>query len=178
MKLKEINKGSQKTKYLIKITLAELVDEKKEIAKISVTELTHRANISRGTFYCHYDNIYDVIQEMEDELQGFAFTGLAKASSFEEFIDILFDYIETQEDLYTKLLKSNEPILIMNRLSKKFINALKEFIHSDDIYIDLKLNFLTEGAAVLLIKYFRGEIIFSLKDIRNFLKEIYKRVIA
>ena len=78
--------------------------------------------------------------------------------------------MKSEEDLYTKLLKSNDPILFMNRLSKKFFNALKEVMHSDDKYIDLKINFYTEGAAILLIKYFRKEINFSLDEIKNAFK--------
>lgn len=177
MKLQEINKGSKKTRNLIKNAFAELLEENKEINNITVTELTKRANISRGSFYTHYDSIYDVAQEMEDELQEIAFSGLKKVSSCEDYIDIIFNYLKSEEDLYAKLLKSNDPILFMNRLSKKFFNALKEVMHSDDKYIDLKINFYTEGAAILLIKYFRKEINFSLDEIKNYLKEVYYKII-
>lgn len=177
MKLQELNAGSKKTRKLIKNAFAELLEENKEINNITVTELTKRADISRGSFYTHYDNIYDVAQEMEDELQDVAFSGLKKVSNYEDYIDIIFDYLKGKEDLYCKLLKSNDSILFMNRLSKKFFNALKEVINTDDKYLELKIYFYTEGAAILLIKYFRRELDFSLDEIKVYLKDVYHKVV-
>lgn len=177
MKLQEINNSSKKTKKIIKEVFAELLEENKKINNITVTELTKRANISRGAFYTHYDSIFDVIQEMEDEIQEIAFSGLKKVSSYEDYIDFIFDYLKSKEELYNKLLQSNDSILFINRFSKKFFNVLKETMHIDDKYIDLKINFYTEGAAILIIKYFRKEIDFSLDEIKNYLKEVYDKII-
>lgn len=32
----------------------------KDIRKITVTEIINTANVSRGTFYAHFDDIYDL----------------------------------------------------------------------------------------------------------------------
>lgn len=48
----------KKTRNLIKKKFAELMNEKKELNKITVTELVKRAGITRSTFYTHYDDIY------------------------------------------------------------------------------------------------------------------------
>ena len=42
--------------------------EKKELGKISVSELCKRAGISRGAFYSHYDDIYGVAVDYENEM--------------------------------------------------------------------------------------------------------------
>ena len=57
MKAKNLNNSSKKTRNLIKNTFAEMLSEKKEINKISVTELVKRADINRGTFYTHYNDM-------------------------------------------------------------------------------------------------------------------------
>lgn len=63
----EANRSVRNTKDKIrKETLALL--EKKCIKDISVKELTERIDISRGTFYCHYSDIYHVLEEIEDQL--------------------------------------------------------------------------------------------------------------
>lgn len=36
--------------------------------KITVTRLLEEANVSRGTFYAHYKDIYDVKEQVEEEL--------------------------------------------------------------------------------------------------------------
>ena len=55
MKAKNLNASSVKTRNLIRDTFAELLYEKKNINKITVTELVQRADINRSTFYSHYD---------------------------------------------------------------------------------------------------------------------------
>lgn len=179
MKLKGINNSSKKTISLIKNTFAELLEEKKEINNITVTELVERADITRGAFYSHYDNIFDVAQEMENELQEIAFSNLKKISSYDDinyYLDILFDYLKTNEELYRKLLKSNDPVLFMNRLNYKMFSAIKEALPVSNSNIDININFYTSGAGILLIKYFRDELSFSLNDIKNYLKDVFVKL--
>lgn len=57
MKVKNLNASSVKTRNLIRDTFAELLYEKKNINKITVTELVQRADINRSTFYSHYDDV-------------------------------------------------------------------------------------------------------------------------
>lgn len=41
---------------------------KKSFEKITVTEVCKCAGINRGTFYLHYIDVYDVLNELEEEL--------------------------------------------------------------------------------------------------------------
>ncbi len=74
MKVKNLNNSSVKTKRLIKNTFIQMLSEKKEIGKISVSELVERAEISRATFYAHFDDIYSVVEEFEREIIDEFFT--------------------------------------------------------------------------------------------------------
>lgn len=56
----------RRTKKLLKNSLAELLLEK-ELHTISVRELTDHADISRGTFYTHYQDIFDLYDQMEND---------------------------------------------------------------------------------------------------------------
>jgi AcrR family transcriptional regulator len=56
-----------RTKKMIRSALAELIDEKGFI-NISVTDLTQRADINRGTFYLHYVDKYDLLEKIENEI--------------------------------------------------------------------------------------------------------------
>lgn len=56
-----------RTKTLIKKAFAELIEEK-EIEQITVKELSERAGIHRGTFYIHYKDVYDVIEQTKYEM--------------------------------------------------------------------------------------------------------------
>ena len=56
-----------KTRRAIRNALIELVEEK-DVGKITVKELCERAEISKPAFYSHYGNIYDVVDEVENEV--------------------------------------------------------------------------------------------------------------
>ena len=55
------------TKMLIRRALTDLL-RKKPIQSISVKELCESAGINRSTFYTHYTDIYDLMQQMEEEM--------------------------------------------------------------------------------------------------------------
>jgi AcrR family transcriptional regulator len=42
--------------------------EKKDIEFITVTELANKAGVSRSTFYLHYDNMYELLEETIENL--------------------------------------------------------------------------------------------------------------
>ena len=42
--------------------------EKKDLEFISVTEITKKAGVNRSTFYLHYENIYELLEETIDNL--------------------------------------------------------------------------------------------------------------
>ena len=69
MKAKNLNASSVKTRNLIRDTFAELLYEKKNINKITVTELVQRADINRSTFYSHYDDVRHVAEDINVTLE-------------------------------------------------------------------------------------------------------------
>lgn len=60
-------RNSIRSRKLICEALLELMNEK-PLEKITVTDIAKRADVNRGTFYLHYDNINDVISELQNAL--------------------------------------------------------------------------------------------------------------
>jgi Transcriptional regulator len=56
-----------RTKKMIRNALSELIEEK-GFSNISITDLTARADINRGTFYLHYNDKYDLLEQVENEV--------------------------------------------------------------------------------------------------------------
>lgn len=56
-----------RTKKAIKAALFRIMEEK-DISSISISELTQEANVNRRTFYTHYRNITDILDEIESDL--------------------------------------------------------------------------------------------------------------
>lgn len=56
---------SRYTKHIIQSIFLDLLKEK-PISKITVKEICEKADINRGTFYRHYEDIYDLMQKLEE----------------------------------------------------------------------------------------------------------------
>lgn len=70
--MKKSQKEDRRTRYtrmVIKDALLELLAEK-EYADITVADLCRAAEINRGTFYLHYDNLREVMDVLLDEALG------------------------------------------------------------------------------------------------------------
>ncbi len=66
-KTRKPDRRTQKTKEIIKLSLLKIM-EKKSFSKISVTEICQHSNINRGTFYLHYFDLNDVLDEILEEI--------------------------------------------------------------------------------------------------------------
>ena len=55
------------TKMLIRRAFTELL-RVKPVQSISIKELCEKAGVNRGTFYAHYQSVYDLLRQMEDDL--------------------------------------------------------------------------------------------------------------
>ena len=73
-----IDRRVMRTKTLLIHSLSTLMKQK-NIKDITVKELCELADINRGTFYLHYKDIYDLVEQIENEL-------------FQEFESILMSY--------------------------------------------------------------------------------------
>lgn len=57
----------RKTRTLLRKCLTELL-KKKKIQDITVREISDLADINRGTFYLHYKDVFDLMEQVETEL--------------------------------------------------------------------------------------------------------------
>lgn len=57
----------KRTKKMIRDALSELM-KNKAFEEISVTDITKKADINRGTFYLHYEDKYDLLDQSEEEI--------------------------------------------------------------------------------------------------------------
>ncbi|MCM3567417.1 TetR/AcrR family transcriptional regulator [Neobacillus mesonae] len=67
MKERIADKRVLHTKRLIRDTLTELMEEK-GFEGVTVRHLTQKAKINRGTFYLHYRDKYDLLEQSENEM--------------------------------------------------------------------------------------------------------------
>lgn len=185
MKAQNLNKSSKKTRRLIKNVFAEMLSEKKELGKISVSELCKRADISRGSFYSHYDDIYGVAEDYENEMIDTFFDNarLLESQDIMHFIDSIFQFIRENNENYRLLCKSNEFLFAAKKLAAIGSGKLLELSHNDcriqdRTYIELDLQIFLEGLLCEYVKYCRGYSATTLDDLYEYTKHWAANFIA
>ena len=181
MKVKCLNSSSVKTRNRIKKVFAELINEKKQLDKITVTELVKRADITRSTFYTHYDDIYEVAHDYQlqtiellcsDDLK------LYSKQDIEDYFVNIINCLKDNEETYKLLLSANESLLFLEKLkniaAQKIYDALKDT--NSDKYLKLNISFLMNGILMEILKYFRNESDCSLDELLLNMKIWFKKI--
>lgn len=86
---KPIDRRVVKTRRAIRNAFTQLLTEK-DINDISITDIANRADINRKTFYKHYKGLYQLVDELQNEL----------IASLENLFDGL-DFKQIMKDPYT-----------------------------------------------------------------------------
>ncbi len=177
MKAKNLNNSSKKTVKNIKKIFAEMLSEKKELGKISVSELCQRAEISRGTFYAHYDDIYGVAEDYENELIDVFFDNarLLTQKGPEQFVDTVFSYIRQNNENYKPLCRSNDLIFAAKKLTAIASAKFLELSYGDPRirnrqYIELEINLFLDGLLCEYVRYCRDYTETTLDDLYGYTK--------
>ena len=64
---KSTHKNAVRSRQMIKKAFAEMLNEK-DITKITVTDIVEKAGVSRGTFYAHYMDVYDLYNAIQSNM--------------------------------------------------------------------------------------------------------------
>ena len=181
MKVKNLNRSSEKTKKIIKNTFAELIKENQALKKITVSELVKRADINRSTFYNHYGSIYDVAEELEAEIIKVLFENTQKLNSLDDifnYLDEIIIYLKKNEDMYRLLLASNEPQVFLKKLKHSILDKLYNSIINNSNFknsnsLKFEVAFFTDVIVNQVLNYFTSKSDYSLDEICKNTKNIF-----
>ncbi|HEY8420530.1 MAG TPA: TetR/AcrR family transcriptional regulator [Thermoclostridium sp.] len=122
---KNIDRRVRKTKKQLRQALTELLEEK-SVKDITVRELSERADINRATFYLHYRDVYDMVEQIQTEM-------------FRDFQNILNKHpseflngkpLPMLIDLFRLVAENSDmcKVLIVNNGDVAFLNRLKDLV--------------------------------------------------
>ncbi len=121
MKGEVLDRRVRKTRKQLRHCLALLLKEKK-IQEISVRELTEMADLNRGTFYLHYRDVFDLLQQIEQELLEAVEAALQKYSALEahkglsRLLADVFRCVEENAEMVQILLGENGDLNFVNQV--------------------------------------------------------------
>lgn len=111
----------RRTKAQLRQALTELLREK-DLRSITVRELTERADVNRGTFYAHYKDIYDMLEQCEAQLFDSlgallsGYTAQQLQGDLSPVLEEVFLFVEDNRDLI--------PILLTGQAKDPFFQRL------------------------------------------------------
>lgn len=128
----------------------------KQIKDITVKDLTEHADLNRGTFYLHYLDIYDLLNQLEDEvienvsmmIQDFNFRNSNQSTYL--LLEQLFEYIYDNKHILKTFLQSHSQGHFFNKIQLLIktigLDTLKNlYQESDSIEYTLFLSFVSNG---------------------------------
>ena len=164
-----------KTKKALRNALIELIEEKKDIENITVNELVTKADIAKSTFYSHYDDIYDLVQELQDEIISNLNVIISdlnlESASFEKAFDLVLKYLKENEEMFSKVIMASTPVFFIEKLKhilvKQVFNRVSYGILKENINIrDAQIRFFANGAVDLVVDYFKGRLNITLDELK------------
>ncbi len=146
----------KRTKKLLRDSLFSLL-QKKSINEITVTELTDVADINRATFYFYYTDIFDMLDQIQNEayelfevvLQG-ADECAATPEAFVKYVENILNFCKQNTAIarfvITREYSNNKVLTKIKKLLAKNVPVAKEQYAQDDprrFILNFALNSLT-----------------------------------
>ncbi|MDR1287692.1 MAG: TetR/AcrR family transcriptional regulator C-terminal domain-containing protein [Treponema sp.] len=189
MKKVQNNRGACKTKNAIRNSLIELMKQK-AVARITVTEICRKADIHRTTFYAHYRDQYDLLDQMEKE----AMTSIDNLLDENKLVpncgdgqiaamaEDLLRHIAVNNNSVQALLSRNGDIFFQKKLISCLILHLRQIEkkYSGDTADDKKnlyySVFLVHGAIALIQLWLKNNMDMPVPEIADMLLKITRKM--
>lgn len=172
--MKKTYRNALRSKAMIRQAFLELLAEK-PLEKITVVDIVERCDLSRNTFYAHYQDTYAVLEEFQQEALESMKGALDDAVANRVFDDPLpflhkvAEYIEDNKDSYRILLGAGGHKAFTEKVRDMLVKRIVE--HIDDVGIRDKqgllvfVQILGAGFMELFMQYLRGETHMTPEDI-------------
>lgn len=172
----------QTTKKLIREALLTLLNEK-PLRSITVKELCEFAHLNRGTFYAHYRDVYDLMEQIEEEMKTAFLAAIepvmsdAGQLSPPKMTKKVFECIERNADLCRVSIgpygdKEFTRQLLRESRERSIQNCLKAFPNADQWQIEAYFTFVTGGCYALMERWIRRDMKESSTDLADAAEQI------
>lgn len=133
------NRSVRNTKRRLREGLLKLMEEK-PINEISVKELTDLVDVNRGTFYFHYQDIYDLLRAMEDEFFAQFDRTLTERKPFSDpgsdagtgtavspYLHAIFSFLDENRSFCRIMLSAHGDMQFVDRVKTRVDNQCRYF---------------------------------------------------
>lgn len=151
---KPLDRRVVKTRRAIRNAFAQLLAEK-DINDISITDIANRADINRKTFYKHYKGLYQLVDEIQNELidslqdlfEGLEFRAVMKHPYV--LFERLHAVVEKDFDFYSQLMRVDSAADLNSKMvvavQKRVKEMMKQQLDVEDETLEIVSRFMVAG---------------------------------
>lgn len=158
------NQRTRLSKILLKNALMDLLSEKGSVTKISVRELCERADLNRSTFYAHYSEPKELLEEVEAELLDATREHLQKIGAENDIgahrylLSFLIYIKENDKPFRTMLIDAGDPEFRSKFMQQSIIQFVENlnisFPKDQEQYI---YSYILNGSTGVIIQWMRSD---------------------
>ena len=158
------NQRTRLSKILLKNALMDLLSEKGSVTKISVRELCERADLNRSTFYAHYSEPKELLEEVEAELLDATREHLQKIGAENDIgahrylLSFLIFIKENDKPFRTLLIDAGDPEFRSKFMQQSIIQFVENlnisFPKNQEQYI---YSYILNGSTGVIIQWMRSD---------------------
>ena len=158
------NQRTRLSKILLKNALMDLLSEKGSVTKISVRELCERADLNRSTFYAHYSESKELLEEVEAELLDATREHLQKIGAENDIgahrylLSFLIYIKENDKPFRTLLIDAGDPEFRSKFMQQSIIQFVENlnisFPKDQEQYI---YSYILNGSTGVIIQWMRSD---------------------
>lgn len=164
MKERKDDQRTRMTKNLLQGALVALLGER-PLKDITVKELCQKADVNRSTFYLHYYDIYDLMEELEGSISSELNKAIGdvlfqkEQNAFSTFYTAIFALFAKHAELCTILLGENGDKAFVSRLfamgrEKCISEWLRLYPRAARAQADFYYTFVSSGCVGILQRWF------------------------
>ncbi len=185
----EEDRRVRRTRARLRQALTQLLGEK-ELRCITVRELTQRADVNRGTFYAHYRDIYDMLEQYENQLFDAlgellsGYTAQQLQGDLTPVLERVFCFVEDNRDLI--------PVLLTGQAKDPFFRRLYAVIRdkcagdwqgaypvgAEEAHFDYALEFVVWGSLGLIQSWMQNGLLPPAGEMAAFTGRLIQRGLA
>ena len=174
----------RKTKAQLRKCLAELLKTKK-INEITVKELTDMSDLNRGTFYLHYRDVFDLLEQTETELMDEFNAALSKyeydkiKSHPSLMLEEVFNLVKANKDIISTLVGDNGDLNFISQLleivrEKCLKNMIETYRAKNSECFDVYFCFILSGSLGIVKYWLKNDCKESPSELALITEKIFK----
>lgn len=171
---KTMDRRTKRTKRAIRYAFADLLSQK-DINDITIREIADLADINRKTFYNYYSGIYQIVDEIENEVVS-AFESVLGDLDLKRGLENPYNIFErltaiinTDLDFYGHLLSMHGNVSLVSKIVTMLKAKIKENLLAqfdmDDMTADIVLEYIIAGMIAVYQQWFNSDRRQSIEEI-------------